>query len=151
MNARKWLLVAGLITELVGVVTALAALVPGALDPAIELLYLQPAQVSFDRYGRLLGGMLGGLMAGWGAIMVVLARSLHELTPAAVARALSIGAGTWFCLDGLASIVNEAYLNLAANSVFLAVLVLPCLAILRSAAPARRRGSVGSELARLTE
>lgn len=138
MNTRNWLRGAGLITEFFGIATVLAALVPGALDPVIELLYLPPAQVSLDRYGQLLGGMVGGLMAGWGAILVMLARSLDELTPAAVARALTVGAGTWFCLDGLASIVNEAYLNLLANSVFLAVLVLPCLAILRSDKPARR-------------
>lgn len=132
MNAKKWLLGAGFITEIVGVITALAALVPGALEPPIALLYLPPADVSFDRYGQLLGGMVGGLMAGWGAIMVMLARSLDSLTPAAVARALTVGSLTWFCLDGLASIANQAYLNLPANSVFLAVLLLPCLAILRA-------------------
>lgn len=132
MNQRNWLRSAGLVTELFGVATALAALVPGALDPVVELLYLPPAEVSLDRYGRLLGGMVGGLMAGWGAIMVMLARSLEELTPAAVARALLVGAGTWFCLDGLASVVNGAYLNLVTNSAFLAVLALPCWFLLRA-------------------
>lgn len=132
MNAKNWLRGAGLITELFGIVAALAALVPGAWDPVVELLYVPPADVSLDRYGRLLAGMVGGLMAGWGAIMVMLARSMDELTPASVARALAVGAGTWFCLDGLASIVNGAYLNLLANTAFLAVLVLPSLAILRS-------------------
>lgn len=138
MNPRNWLRGAGLITELFGVVIALAALVPGALDPVVELLYLPPAEVSLDRYGRLLGGMVGGLMAGWGAIMVMLARSLDELTPAAVGRALLVGAGTWFCLDGLASVVNGAYLNLATNSAFLAVLALPSWLMLRAGGATER-------------
>ncbi|MDF3067282.1 MAG: hypothetical protein K0R38_2883 [Polyangiaceae bacterium] len=55
-----------------------------------------------------------------------------------VARALAIGAGTWLCLDGLASIVNGAYVNLLANSAFLSVLVLLSLAILRAGKGAER-------------
>jgi hypothetical protein len=141
MNAKKWLLGAGLITEIFGIVTALAALAPGALDPVIQLLYVPPAEVSFDRYGRLLGGMVGGLMAGWGAMLVMLARWLDELTPAVVARALAVGAGTWFCLDGLASVVNGAYLNLLANSAFLGILLVPALALLRSGKARRIQAS----------
>lgn len=64
---------------------------------------------------RLLAGVSGGLMAGWGVSVLTLARG-GELS-----SAMLRGGGTWFVIDSLASIIAGAPLNAAFNIGFLAL------------------------------
>jgi hypothetical protein len=130
MNARRWFFAAAVTVEAVGIATALVALiVPGALAAITKALFWTPVAFTFDAPARLLGGIGGAVMAGWGAAMAQLARNLHALTPVAVGRAFATGTLLWFFLDGAVSIACGAYLNLPGNLLFLVLLLVPSLVL----------------------
>ena len=66
---------------------------------------------------RLFAAIAGGLMTGWGAMLVLLGRG------ASVARAFLIGGVAWFVVDGTGSILAGAPLNILGNLPFLALVV----------------------------
>lgn len=131
MNARKWFFIAAVTLELVGIATALAALIPGPLESITRHLFWPPVALTHDAPARLLGGIGGAVMAGWGAAMAQLARNLHALSPGVVGRSFAGGTLLWFFLDGAVSLANGAYLNLPGNVLFLALLLIPSLALAR--------------------
>lgn len=75
---------------------------PGAPDEPVE---------------RLFAGIAGGLMVGWGAMLVWLGRS------ASVGHSLLAGGIAWFAIDGTASVLAGAPLNIVGNVAFLALVV----------------------------
>lgn len=68
------------------------------------------------QFGFAIGG---ATMAGWAAMIYLLARSTveHEL----VARVVRTSAQVWFVLDSMASVVMGAYGNLVVNLTFIVV------------------------------
>lgn len=66
---------------------------------------------------RLFAGIAGGLMVGWGAMLVWLGRG------ASVGRSLLTGGIAWFVIDGTASLMAGAPLNIVGNMAFLALVV----------------------------
>ncbi|TPV96262.1 MAG: hypothetical protein B7733_05620 [Myxococcales bacterium FL481] len=63
----------------------------------------------------------------------MLERRLDRLDAAAVGRALLTGVLTWYVLDGVVSVAFGAYLNVASNTVYLALLGLPAAGLSRIA------------------
>lgn len=64
---------------------------------------------------RLFAAIAGGLMTGWGAMLLLLGRS------ASVARAFLIGGVAWFTADGTGSVLAGVPLNVLGNLPFLAL------------------------------
>jgi len=129
MNAARWLYLAALVTAITGALIALGALPPRTFDPLLAVLFGEPAVAGPP--GRLGLGIAGAIMAGWGVMLAILARSIGSLSPSVLGAAVAAGTLTWFLLDGIVSIVTGAALNLVGNTVFLVLLVAPALALRR--------------------
>lgn len=127
MNARKALYLAAGFTEVTGVLLVAGSLIPGAYEPLFGLLYGD--SVTVDPPVRLGFGIAGALMTGWGAMIAFLTRKLDSLSPHTLGTGVALGVGAWFVLDGITSLANGAALNLAGNTLYLVILVLPALAL----------------------
>ncbi len=125
MNAQRGLFLAAVFTEITGVLLVIGSLIPSALDPLVSLVFTEPVVV--DAPARLGLGIAGALMAGWAATIALLVRSIDELSPRALGTATAVGVMSWFLLDGLVSVTNGAALNVAGNTVFLIILLVPAL------------------------
>ena len=66
---------------------------------------------------RLFAAVAGGLMVGWGTMIIWLGRG------AAVGRALVAGGVAWFVVDGVGSLAAGAPLNIIGNLPFLVLIV----------------------------
>jgi hypothetical protein len=98
---------------------------PGAPDQPVE---------------RLFAGIAGGLMVGWGTMLVWIGRG------ASLGRSLLTGGIAWFAIDGTASVLAGAPLNIVGNVVFLALIGWAASASERhSAEPSPSRLAAGAE------
>lgn len=88
------------------------------LDPYV---YPVPAQV----VPRLVQGVLGATIAGWGATMFLVARYAFEKKQPELLRLLLYGVLVWAPLDVAASIYYQAWFNVALNLVILAAAGVP--------------------------
>jgi hypothetical protein len=120
--ARTPLLIVGLVTVVVGLVIALAA--HPSLGGPVGLMLDATAWPMDGSPGapatpteRLMTGIAGGLMVGWGASLVLVGRG------SPVRRATRLGGAAWFAVDSAASIAAEMPLNIVVNVVFLALIV----------------------------
>jgi hypothetical protein len=66
---------------------------------------------------RLFAAIAGGLMTGWGAMLLLLGRGVS------VARAFLLGGVAWFVVDGTGSVLAGVPLNVLGNLPFLALIV----------------------------
>lgn len=140
MQHSKWLLRSAYITEISGMLMVVGALVPGALDAVVGMLFWPAVVVELGPPARLIAGVGGACLTGWATSMAMLARSLDRLDARVVGRALLMGVLTWFVLDGTVSITVGAYFNLIGNTIYLALLGLPMLALVRQpSSPTRDR------------
>ncbi len=78
-------------------------------------------EVSSTVQERLLAAIIGGLMVGWGEMLIMLGRGAN------IARATLIGGIAWFIVDSLGSVLAGAPLNAVFNVGFLAVIVWAAL------------------------
>ncbi len=129
MNARSLLYYAALATAVTGVGLVAGSLRPALLEPFVSLVFA--GSVALDAPARLLAGVAGALMAGWGLMIALLAARLDALDARAVGTATASGLVAWYVLDGLASVGTGAPLNLVGNTLFLAILLPPALALRR--------------------
>lgn len=127
MKGQKSLFLAAVFTEITGLLLVVGALLPGALDPLVSLVYGDA--LALDAAARLGFGIAGALMVGWAATLAILVRSLDSLTPQLLGTATAAGVVSWFVLDGLVSVVNGAALNVVGNLLYLVILLLPALAL----------------------
>lgn len=74
-------------------------------------------EISSNGEERLLAAIVGGLMVGWGEMLIMLGRGAN------VARATLIGGIAWFIVDSLGSVLAGAPLNVASNALFLALII----------------------------
>ena len=65
---------------------------------------------------RLFAAVAGGVMVGWGSMLVWLGRG------AFVSRALLLGGAAWFVVDSTGSVLAGAPLNIVGNLAFLALM-----------------------------
>jgi hypothetical protein len=130
--------VAGVVLAGIGLVTALASHpLTGALFAiGVDLAFWPPdgsPDVLTLPTERVLAAVAGGVMAGWGAMLLVLGRG------ASVARALLTGGLAWFVVDSSGSLVAGVPLNAAGNVAFLGLIAW-------AVRPARRVGGSRSDV-----
>jgi hypothetical protein len=65
---------------------------------------------------RLFTAIAGGLMTGWGAMLLLLGRGVS------VARAFLLGGSAWFLVDGTGSVLAGVPLNVLGNLPFLGLI-----------------------------
>ena len=69
--------------------------------------------------GQFFLALIGGIMAGWGAMMISLAGAWTPTTAPALRRAVLVGTGVWYVLDSGGSVLTGAWPNVFMNSAFL--------------------------------
>ena len=130
-STRSWLKASALIVILAGLVYTIGAVPPlsglAALPTDFALWPVDGQQTLAGEEARLLCGVLGAVMAGWGVMLWLVADRLYLRDPELARLMILMGVGTWFVLDCAASLVVGAPLNLLINVAFLALFVIPLL------------------------
>ncbi|QHQ35018.1 hypothetical protein [Algicella marina] len=118
--------VAALVTTAFGLLIALAAhpATSSLMQPLVGLILWAEPELA-GRETRLFAAIAGGVMFGWGLMILALVRHLADTRPRLTARLILTGILPWFALDSLASLAAGAPLNVAANLVFLAAFAVP--------------------------
>ena len=134
MTTKTWLNIGAHFTALIGVVLAIGALIPGSFDSLGALLFptVSEGDLAFTVGGRLMGGLMGAVMAGWGVALILIVRNLENLDRDLILRANAIGLLSWFVIDNAVSISLGAYVNVGGNIFFLALVLPPLLLLQRS-------------------
>lgn len=129
----RWLKAGSLMTIGFGLLIAAAAI--PALNPPVAVLTdliflpLDGAPVVGAPGERLLSAIAGGVMAGWGAMMYLVATELLPKDPALSRRLILVSIVTWFAIDSSMSVAAGAALNVVGNLSFLLIFVLPVLGL----------------------
>lgn len=76
---------------------------------------------------RLLAAISGGVLAGWGAMMWMLAGAPFARDPDGMRGVIRSAILIWFAVDSLGSLAASVPLNVAGNIVFAALFLLPML------------------------
>ncbi len=132
----RWLKVASGLAFVVGLVAAAAS------SPATAGLWLwlfdllawpvdgNPA--GFDDAGLALNAVLGGVMAGWAALMYLVVAHMHDTGSHELGRPLLVSVVVWFVVDSTGSLVAGLPGNVVLNTGFLAMFVPPLVLLLRA-------------------
>lgn len=126
MNPRRLSQVAGWMYVISGVGLAIASLFPSVLHFVDRLAV--PEAAAPERIVGLYAGVGGGLTAGFGAAMIVVARA-KDL--ASAVRGVGVGLVTWYVVDTGASLLHGSWQNAIGNTVFGAVGLVPILLLAR--------------------
>lgn len=130
IDARvRWLRIGAAVTIGFGLLVAVAA-IPALSGPAallLDLIYfpLDSAQATGAPADRLLAAIGGGVMAGWGTMLWLVAGEVYPDNPALGRRLILASVATWFVIDSSMSVAAGAPLNVLGNVGFLLVFVLP--------------------------
>ena len=124
-----WLRIASAVTMAFGLLFAVAA-VPGLSGPAaffLDLLFwpMDGVQSVAHSETRLLAAIGGGITAGWGYLMWLVATHVLPVNTELAKRLLIPPLMTWFVIDSTFSILAGAPLNAGANVFFLLLFVIP--------------------------
>ena len=121
---RRWLMVAAGITSVAGLAFAGLAAVGAAeaINAILEVLYLPGALAASAGEGATFAiGVMGAVMAGWGATMLIVLADSDTASEPVVWRALTGGLLVWFVVDGIVTIAVGAPGNLVLNAAFVAM------------------------------
>ncbi len=138
-SEQKGLRVAAAITLIgFGLVSAISAWAPlsGPIGGVLDGVFwpLDSGQGAAAEETRLLLAILGGITLGWGLTIWQLAGAPLERTPELIRPIIRQGVLAWFVLDSIGSILAGAPLNVVANVVFAALLLVPLARGARAAA-----------------
>jgi hypothetical protein len=130
LTATAKLLQAGAILLIVfGLATALAAHpVTAGITRFLADLIIWPVdgrETLASPDARLLAAIGGGLMAGWGLMIWLVAGRLYPRDPELARTLILASVAAWFVIDSLGSVAAGAPLNAVLNVVFLLVFWLP--------------------------
>ena len=129
--AILWIRVLSASLVLFGLIVAAAAhpASAGLADFLLDLLKWPPdgADAFGSPEGRFIAGVGGGVMAGWGAMMMMLASQLLPGNPAGGRKVLIAGLLVWFAIDSTATWIAGVPLNLPGNALYLAAFLFPLL------------------------
>ena len=125
----RWLRIGAALLIGFGLLVAAAA-VPALNAPAawlLDLIYfpLDGAEATGAPADRLLSAIAGGVMAGWGVMIWLVAGEVYPADPALGRRLVLHGVLTWFVIDSSMSIAAGAPLNVVGKLGFLLVFVIP--------------------------
>ncbi len=127
------LFVGGTLLASLGLAFAIAAVVaPDFLLTLYRLAAAPSTHVDLGSSARFATGIYGGLMVGWGVMLVALARGQDVL------RSAALGVLAWWVVDSAASIATGFPWNVASNALFL----VPFLPVLASLLPRRPAGAI---------
>lgn len=132
----NWLTMGCWLTIAFGVVSVLGSFAggAGAWLYLFDILFwpIDGAPTGFDQVGYTLNAVLGGVMVGWGVLMLQLTRGPITQGNGHIAYMMLISIISWFVVDSIGSFLAGTYLNIALNVTFLIVFVPPCLALRQS-------------------
>ncbi len=135
-SCLRWLKVASGLAFVVGLVAA-AASSPATAGPWLWLFDLLAWPVDgnpagFDDAGLALNAVLGGVMAGWAALMYLVVAHMHDTGNHELGRPLLVSVVVWFVIDSAGSLVAGLPGNVVLNAGFLAMFVPPLVLLLRA-------------------
>jgi hypothetical protein len=128
-RTRKSLKAAAAFCIAIGLAMAAApftALAPG-LDLFLDIAHLPidgGQQISTDTEA-LLSAISGGLLAGLGTAVWLIAHHLHPRDPALAARIVTLTLAAWYIPDSAGSLAAGAWFNVVMNTGFLALFLVP--------------------------
>lgn len=136
LSVQFYLTIASVATIAFGVFTAASAWPPLAflIEPMADLILWNSAADYTARETRLLAAISGGVLAGWGVMILILSRGLLLEAPRDIGRIILISIVCWFCVDSLASVAATAPLNVLGNLIFLAAFGVPSLRLVTTSA-----------------
>lgn len=76
---------------------------------------------------KMITAIDGGLLAGFGAMLLLIAAPAIEQGNSQIMRAATISLLVWFVIDGVGSAIAGAPLNILSNSLFLIAYLLPLI------------------------
>ena len=125
----QWLKVASASFILFGLGVALAAhpatALPMTLFTDLALWPFDGLQNLNTPEARILSGVCGGILAGWGVMFWMLAAHGLRAAPLLTRKIMLASVTTWFVIDSTASIAAGAPFNAILNVPFLLAIVLP--------------------------
>ncbi len=127
---RIWLLVVGLGIVVGGAFFALApdSLPMKGLNEIIRLRFWRAGESQDAReLRRWLEGIIGGVMAGWGLMLAIIAAGPFSSRDIALWWALAAGTALWFVLDTGRSIAARVWSNVAINTGLLVLIAVPLI------------------------
>jgi len=129
--ARRWVQLAAAVSVAVGL-TAAAASVPALQGPWLMLFDLLTWPMDgepegFDRTGRALNAVLGGVLIGWSVLMWLLCAGSVRAGDRPVAGYMVSALLIWFCIDGAGSRAAGVPGNVVLNCLFLLMFLPPLL------------------------
>lgn len=137
--SHLWLRASCIVVVLAGLVFAFGAVAPlsGLAAYLTDLTFWPPdgAQALAGEEARLLSGVLGAVMIGWGAMLFLIVERVYPDDPALVRTLVLISLSAWFVADCTASLFAGAPLNIGFNVVFVLLFAIPLL-LARSRRPA---------------
>jgi hypothetical protein len=86
---------------------------------------LDGAQSYLAQETRVMSGIGGGVMAGWGVALWLVATRLYRKDPALARLIIAESIIVWFVVDSVASLAAGAPLNVLFNLGFLAIFLVP--------------------------
>ena len=93
----------------------------------------EPGPYQFDDDSRLLNGISGGLLIGWGSMMTWLSLGPIARGDGSARRAAYAAIGGWFLADSLGSILSGTPGNIVLNLGFLSLFAIPLIMLGRKA------------------
>lgn len=133
----RWLFVVSIIVTLAGL--CFAFVFPFLMPQVLEQFFIELTGTGFDsltpgeiQFHNLLSGVIGGVMFGWGFLLILLSQRLIKNPENWIWSAVTVSVVGWYVVDILATILAGSILNLLLNTVII-ILVLPALISKRSA------------------
>ncbi|MFM2421725.1 MAG: hypothetical protein RL291_255 [Pseudomonadota bacterium] len=123
-SSQPFKIAVGILLIAFGIGTA-AASVPQLSEPArlfVDLVFwpLDGKQSLASSEARLLAGILGGVLIGWGVTLVLVA---DRVAPSVAKPILATGIWSWFVVDSTASTLAGSPLNAIVNALILGALL----------------------------
>ena len=93
----------------------------------IDLVFfpVDGAQTMADPVVRLMSGICGGVLVGWGAMIWLLVTRLLPRDPALTRQLILISVCSWFVIDSTGSVLSGGHWNVLGNLGFLLLFVVP--------------------------
>ena len=124
-----WLKAVGILLIAVGAVAAWTTTGPlafmGVIFMDLAVLPLDGAQSFAATETRLLMAIVGGLTAGIGAAIWMIARHLYAQNPVVGRKILLTFILIWFVVDSVGSVLSGAWFNAVLNTGLLVAMILP--------------------------
>lgn len=125
----SWLKVSGILLIVIGAIFAWTTTGPAAnanlLFVDLAVFPVDGAQTYAATETRLLAAIVGGLTAGIGATIWMVAKHVYAEHPAVGRKVLLTVVLTWFLTDSLGSVLSGAAFNVVLNAGLLILMVLP--------------------------